>query len=188
LRLVGDLPGQRVLALACGCGFYTRLLKQRGAAQVLGIDISPEMVRLACAQEQEDPTGVAYRVGDATELPVLGAFELVTAVYLLNDATSKAQRRGMCRSAYNNLVAGGRFIAYTVNPVFTLRKPNSTKRGVTMLRQSALWGSLLAGCLRPLSRHRAGRPAVTWDTLPMIEGCDKWCWGHAARRWYLFEA
>jgi SAM-dependent methyltransferase len=134
-RMVGDLPGQRVLDLACGFGFYTRLLKQRGAAQVLGVDISPEMVRLACAKEQDDPTGVAYRVGDATDLPVLGAFDLVTAVYLLNYATSKDQMRGMCRSAYDNLVPGGRFIAYTVNPAFTLSKPNSTKYGVTMLRQ-----------------------------------------------------
>jgi ubiquinone/menaquinone biosynthesis C-methylase UbiE len=128
-RMVGDLAGKRVLDLACGFGFYTKLLKQRGAAQVLGIDISPEMVRLACAKEQEDPVGVAYRVGDATELPVLGAFELVTAVYLLNYATSQDQMLGMCRSAYKNLVPGGRFVAYTVNPAYTLSKPNGAKYG-----------------------------------------------------------
>src|SRR5262245_55246237 len=62
-RLVDKLAGQRVLDLACGFGFYTKQLKQRGAAQVVGVDISPEMVRLACAKEQEDPTGVEYRVG-----------------------------------------------------------------------------------------------------------------------------
>jgi ubiquinone/menaquinone biosynthesis C-methylase UbiE len=128
-RMVGDLTGKRVLDLACGFGFYTKLLKQRGATQVLGVDISPEMVRLAYAKEQEDPAGVEYRVGDATELPVLGAFDLVTAVYLLNYATSKDQMLGMCRSAYNNLVPGGRFIAYTVNPAYTLSKPNGAKYG-----------------------------------------------------------
>ena len=32
LRMVGPLAGQRVLDLACGFGFYTRLLKQRNAA------------------------------------------------------------------------------------------------------------------------------------------------------------
>jgi hypothetical protein len=42
----------------------------------------------------------------------------------------------MCRSAYDNLVAGGRFVAYTVNPAFTLSQPNSTKYRVTMLRQT----------------------------------------------------
>src|SRR5262245_38663037 len=135
-RMVGELAGQRVLDLACGFGFYTRQLKQRGAAQVVGVDISPEMVRLACAKEQEDPTGVEYRVGDATHLPQLGRFDLVTAVYLLNYAPSQEQLLGMFRSAYDNLVAGGGFVAYTVNPAFTLSKPNCTKYGVTVLRQA----------------------------------------------------
>ena len=134
-RMVGELADKRVLDLACGFGFYTRLLKQQGAAQVIGVDISPEMVLLARTKEQDDPTGGEYRVGDATNLPVLGRFDLVTAVYLLNYATSKEQMLGMCRSAYANLAAGGRFVAYTVNPAFTLSKPNSTKYGVTMLRQ-----------------------------------------------------
>src|SRR5262245_8728546 len=134
-RMVGALDGKRVLDLACGFGFYTRLLKQHGAAQVLGIDISPEMIRLAHQQEQAEPLGITYQVGDAVTLPQLGPFDLVTAVYLLDYATSKEQLRGMYRSAYANLVAGGRFVAYTVDPAFTLGKPNSTKYGVTVLRQ-----------------------------------------------------
>ena len=134
-RMVGVLAGQCVLDLACGFGFYTRLLKQRGAAQVVGVDLSPEMIRLAQQQEQAERLGITYQVGDAVALPQLGRFDLVTAVYLLNYAESKDQMLAMCRSAYNNLVTGGRFIVYTVNPAFTLSKPNSTKYGVTMLRQ-----------------------------------------------------
>ena len=45
LRMTGPLRDKRVLDMACGFGFFTRLLKQQGAAQVLGIDISPEMVQ-----------------------------------------------------------------------------------------------------------------------------------------------
>src|SRR5262245_43358976 len=115
-RMVGTLAGQHVLDLACGFGFYTRLLKQRGAAQVVGVDISPEMIRLAQQQEQAEPLGITYQVGDAVALPQLGRFDLVTAVYLLNYAESKDQMLALCRSAYNNLVTGGRFIVYTVNP------------------------------------------------------------------------
>jgi SAM-dependent methyltransferase len=134
-RLVGALEGKRVLDLASGLGFYTRQLKQRGAMQVVGVDISPEMVRLARAKEAEAPTGIEYLVHDATALPQLGPFDLVTAVYMLNYAPSKAQLLGMCRSAYVNLAAGGRFVAYTMDPAFTLSKPNYTKYGVTVLRQ-----------------------------------------------------
>jgi hypothetical protein len=61
---------------------------------------------------------------------------LVTAANLLNYATSKDQMLGMCRSAYDNLVAGGRFVASTVNLAFTLSKPNGTKYGVTVLREA----------------------------------------------------
>jgi SAM-dependent methyltransferase len=134
LRMTGPLAGKRVLDLACGFGFYTRLLKQHGADQVLGIDISPEMVRLGRAQEQAEPLGVTYQVYDATALPTLGAFDLVTAIYLLNYATSTDQLLGMCRSAYDNLGQGGRFVAYTVNPAYTLSKPNGSQYGSYFVR------------------------------------------------------
>jgi SAM-dependent methyltransferase len=133
-RMVGALEGQRAMDLACGFGFYTRLLKQHGAAQVIGVDISPEMIRLANQQEQAEPLGITYQVGDAVTLPQLGPFDLITAVHLLTYATSKDQLLGMFRRVYATLVAGGRFIAVTNNPAFTLSKPNCTKYGVTVLR------------------------------------------------------
>ena len=55
-RMVGDLHGERVLDLACGTGFHTRRLKQQGAGLVVGVDISPEMIRLAKKQEHSRPT------------------------------------------------------------------------------------------------------------------------------------
>lgn len=47
LRLVGDVAGMQVLDLACGEGHYTRRMKRAGAAHVLGVDVSAEMIRLA---------------------------------------------------------------------------------------------------------------------------------------------
>ena len=135
-RMVGALDGQRVLDLACGDGFYTRRLKQHGAVQVIGVDISPEMIRLAREHEQQEPLGLTYQVGDAVALPQLGPFDLVTAVYLLPYATSKDQMLDMFQRVYDNLAAGGRFIAYTDNPEFTLNKSNCTPYGITILRQA----------------------------------------------------
>jgi toxoflavin synthase len=134
-RMVKALDGQRVLDLACGDGFYTRRLKQHGAAQVIGVDISPEMIRLAHQQEQAAPLGITYQVRDAVTLPPLGPFDLVTAVYLLPYATSKDQMLCMFQGVYDNLGADGRFIAYTDNPEFTLRRSNCTQYGVTILHQ-----------------------------------------------------
>jgi toxoflavin synthase len=93
-RMVGAVDGKRVLDVAWGFGFYTRLLRQHGAAQVVGVDISPEMIRLAQQQEQAEPLGITYQVGDAAALPRLGPFDLVTAVYLLN--TSDRSQLFLC--------------------------------------------------------------------------------------------
>jgi ubiquinone/menaquinone biosynthesis C-methylase UbiE len=173
LRMVGPLAGQRVLDLACGFGFYTRLLKQHGAAQVIGIDISPEMVRLGREQEQADPLGVTYQVYDATALPALGTFDLVTAVYLLNYATSKDELLGMCRSAYANLRPGGRFVAYTVNPVYTLSKPNGSQYGCYFVR------------LTP-EEDRSVCDGLFVTEPPTPFQCSQW--SQAAHEWAMQEA
>ena len=166
-RMAGALAGQRVLDLACGFGFYTRRFKQEGAATVVGVDISPEMIRLATQREQAAPLGLAYQVGDAATLPQLGPFDLVTAAYLLNNAARRDQLLGMCRGVYDHLVPGGRFIAYTMNPAFTLRKPNATKYGVTVtvLREedgSACESEVVADPPFRLGWYRWSRATYAW--------------------------
>ena len=135
LQMVGALDGKHVMDLACGLGFYTRLVKQQRAAQVIGVDISPEMIRLAQQQEQAQPLGIDYQVRDAASLPNLGTFDLITAIYLFNYAVSKAQMLAMFHSAYKNLAKDGRLVAYVPNPAFTLSGPNCTPYGVTVLRE-----------------------------------------------------
>lgn len=49
---LGDIGGVKALDLACGEGFYTRKLKRAGAGEVLGVDVSAEMIRLAEAEER----------------------------------------------------------------------------------------------------------------------------------------
>jgi toxoflavin synthase len=135
LKMVGTLQDKRVLDLACGGGHYSRLLKQQGATEVLGVDISPEMVAVAQQREQEQPRGIRYQVYDATHLPLLGAFDLVTAIYLLNYARTREELTSMCQSAHRNLVAGGRFIAFTIEPGFVLAKSNWAKYGFEVVSE-----------------------------------------------------
>lgn len=68
MDLIGDPTGLSVLDLACGEGFYTRLIRHRGAARVRGLDLSEGMIALAQAQEARQPLGVIYAVADAREL------------------------------------------------------------------------------------------------------------------------
>src|SRR6516165_2211537 len=116
LRLVGDVAGKTVIDLACGEGYYTRELRRRGAARVVGVDLSQGMIALAEAEEARAPLGIEYRVGDARKLDVSGQFDLVFAAYLLNYAHTAEELTQMCRTVANALKPGGRFVTANSNP------------------------------------------------------------------------
>ncbi|MEQ1946019.1 MAG: class I SAM-dependent methyltransferase [Bryobacteraceae bacterium] len=117
LELMGDLHGKDVLDLACGEGYYTRLLKRNGAARVVGVDLSPKMIELAEQREHSEEQGIEYRVGDARTVEVPGTFDLVVAAYLLNYASTPADLAAMCRTIAKHLKPGGRFCAVNNNPI-----------------------------------------------------------------------
>lgn len=114
-RLVGDPSGCSVLDLACGEGIYTREMLRRGASHAVGVDLSPEMIRLAEQAEAEAPLGCRYLVSDVAALPVLGQFDVVLGAYLLNYARSAGELRRFCEVIYANLRPGGRFVGFNDN-------------------------------------------------------------------------
>lgn len=114
-QMAGDITGLNVLDLACGEGFYTRKLKQAGAEFVTGVDLSPEMINLALANEDENPIGCSYIINDVATLPCLDSYDLVVAMYLLNYAKSRNELLAFCRAAYRQLKPGGQFIGYNDN-------------------------------------------------------------------------
>ena len=73
LRLMDVKAGERVLDLGCGSGWATRLLARlvgadAGSGQVVGLDISDEMVRQAKEPSKEFPN-VSYVQGSAERIP-----------------------------------------------------------------------------------------------------------------------
>jgi SAM-dependent methyltransferase len=136
LKHLGDLTGARVLDLACGHGHYSRLIKAAGAAEVVGVDLSPVMVELARKSEQEQPLGITYHVGDAARLPRLGAFDRVSAVWLLNYATTKDELTAMLRGIHDNLAPGGTFVAVAVWPDFDPAGPKWDDYGLRVVSET----------------------------------------------------
>jgi ubiquinone/menaquinone biosynthesis C-methylase UbiE len=121
LELVGDLAGRSVVDLACGEGYYTRRLRQRGAARALGVDLSEQMVKLARRQEAEHPIGVEYTVGDGRALQLGEQCDVAVAAYLLNYARDRQELAAMCRSVAGALKPGGRFVAVNTSPGMDFR-------------------------------------------------------------------
>src|SRR6201982_3086139 len=74
LRQMNLRPGERVLDLGCGSGWQTRLLARlvadgpEGFGQVVGVDISDEMIRQARAASK-DFDNIMFIWGSATQIP-----------------------------------------------------------------------------------------------------------------------
>ncbi|WP_407841984.1 class I SAM-dependent methyltransferase (plasmid) [Streptomyces sp. DSM 116496] len=130
LALVGDVTGKSVLDVASGTGFYSRELKRRGASEVLGIDISPELVSVAQAIEERDPLGVRYEVGDAAELRSFEEpFDVGLAVQLLNYASDIATTERMCRNIHRSLKPGAELFLINQSPDYRFDGPTPEKYG-----------------------------------------------------------
>lgn len=113
--------GGRIVDLGCGGGILARALVDAGH-EVLGIDISSEMIRLARKRVPE----ASFRIASFTEaeIPICQA---VTALgeplaYLFDDTNSRAALVRLFRKVFEALDSGGLFI-------FDLRESGTVPRG-----------------------------------------------------------
>ena len=132
LEMVGDVESLSAIDLACGNGIYTRELKRLGASEVLGVDESEEMIKLARLEEEKSPLGIDYVVHDVTDLPVIGAFDIATAVYLLHYSRTKIRIRKMCEGVYRNLKPGGCLVCINLNPNWDPSRKLDSKYATTV--------------------------------------------------------
>jgi ubiquinone/menaquinone biosynthesis C-methylase UbiE len=111
MRVLGDLRGKSVIDLACGDGFYTRLIKRNGSGRTVGVDISGEMIALAQSIEETERDGIEYLCAAVESMGASDPFDVVSAAFLLNNASTKETLETMCRVIATNLVSGGRFVS-----------------------------------------------------------------------------
>ncbi len=116
-------PGTHVLDIGCGIGGTTRLLVSRYGADVTGIDLTPEYVRIA--ERLTDAAGLkaSFIEGSALDLPFDDeSFDLATLIHVGMNLPDKAR---LFREAGRVLKHGGTFAVYDVmrfgaHPVFPL--------------------------------------------------------------------
>ncbi len=115
VELLGDLRDRTVLDLACGEGVYARQFKRSGAAGVTGVDVSEQMIALAEADERRDPLGCRYVCADAAAFTPAAPVDVVTAIYLLNYARTRAELDRFLQACYRALRPGGILVGFNDN-------------------------------------------------------------------------
>ncbi len=113
LEACGNVQGLRVLECGCGEGRFCRMLVERGAAYVLGLDLCGPMIDAAKElQSGRDE----YRVADVQDLSFLndGTFDFVVSYMNQNDLPDfRANNREVARV----LKDGGSFIIANLHPM-----------------------------------------------------------------------
>jgi len=106
-----------VLDLGCGTGHLGRECIRLGARDVFGVDGSAEQLRIAKQfDEAEKISGIQYQQEDLSDLPVLGSFDIVAAILVMNYASDVDTLGRWLRRIYDNLAPGGIFATVMISP------------------------------------------------------------------------
>lgn len=109
-----DLAGKHVLDLGCGFGWFARWAGAQGAAYVLGLDLSENMIGRARLDTHD--AGIEYRIADLeqVELPP-SSFDLAyssLALHYIEDVER------LVRVVHRALRPGGRFVFTIEHPIY----------------------------------------------------------------------
>ena len=113
LEACGDVTGLSVLDSGCGEGRFCRMMAERGASHVLGIDLCASMIEAA----KSLATGKdEYRVADAQDLGFLQDASFNLAISYLNQC-DLPDFAANTREVFRVLKKGGRFVIANLHPM-----------------------------------------------------------------------
>ena len=113
LEACGDVAGLTILDCGCGEGRFSRLLTERGAASVLGLDLCEPMIEAA---RERQASRDEYRVADVQDLSFLDDATFDLAVSYLNQC-DLPDFVANTREVFRVLRPGGRFIVANLHPM-----------------------------------------------------------------------
>lgn len=115
LRILSPKPGEEILDIGCGQGFFARELAKAGA-KVLGIDVAGELVKLAKEQAGKNET---YLVLSAEKMISLSAGRFNAAICVL--ALQNIKNLQVALSEISRVLkSGGRLVLVLNHPAFRI--------------------------------------------------------------------
>jgi demethylmenaquinone methyltransferase/2-methoxy-6-polyprenyl-1,4-benzoquinol methylase len=150
--------GERVLDVGCGTGVLEQRLPAASGPQVVGLDLTEEMLRLA--QRKGIPTLGSLCLGDAERLPFRdGSFDVVLSCYVVKYCDPET----LASEAARVLRPGGRLVLYDF----------SSPRGF----YAPFLALYVYGALRAFGavlRAVDARSAFTYEALPSVIQTRRW--------------
>lgn len=116
LRLLSLSSGEKVLDVACGEGYFSRLLSKNGA-KVVGADIAPELIDKAKKQSPEISFFIA--AADGMEFAEALSFDKAICVLALQNIEHLDET---LREVSRTLKLGGKFVFVLNHPCFRIPK------------------------------------------------------------------
>lgn len=120
LRILSLRKNESLLDLACGQGFFAREFHAK-EARVVGVDISPELIRLA---RTRSPKEITYHISSADALLFLaaGSFDIVCITLALQNIENVS---GVFAECHRVLKPSGRLVLVINHPAFRVLKHSS---------------------------------------------------------------
>jgi SAM-dependent methyltransferase len=118
--ILGEVKGLSILDLACGQGYLSRILAQKGA-EVIGIDISEKMLEIAHAQETSEPLGIKFVHCSSAELSEItdASMDCVVSTFGFHDIKEIDRTIEECTRV---LKEGGELVFAIPHPLFQGRR------------------------------------------------------------------
>ena len=177
------LPGARVLDVGCGAGLLSEALAGEGA-QVVALDLAPELIKIAKLHRLETGVSVDYRLQSveslAAEMP--GQFDAITCMEMLEHVPDPGSIIDACATL---LKPGGKLFVSTLNrtpAAFALAivgaeyiarlLPKGTHQYRDFIKPSELGAWLRAAGLQPGGRQRPDVRAVAQHARGVIARTD----------------
>ena len=119
------MAGKRVVDLGCGFGWFCRWTREAGATEVLGLDVSANM--LARAREMTSDAAITYRQADLETLDLPAAsFDLAYSSLTLHYLEKLG---ALFATVHRALAPGGHFVFSAEHPLYTEPGPDYLDEG-----------------------------------------------------------
>jgi len=130
---IGNVKGQVCMDAACGNGAYMQYIYDKGALNVVGVDLSLENLQV-CREShkaKEIPDAVmSYIQADLGELTLYkgGPFDLAIMGCCICYCSTQEQLLAWLRNMYNNIKPGGRFVCLNTRGALPAAKQEELER------------------------------------------------------------